>query len=94
MGLGYDKWLDQAVEDHFGEWEGKTCDRCGANIYIDDMHNDTYYATPEGDFCFGCAYDLSYDYVRDDEPDLATESDEFEQLIDDYLNYWETSNGH
>lgn len=89
MGIpGYDEWLYRGVEEHFGDWQGKTCDKCGANIYVDDMHDDEYYDTPGGCLCWNCAYDDAYDAVQTDYPELDTESDQFEQLVGEYMGEW------
>ena len=87
MTLGEDRYWDQIQHRLDARAEMlPECDRCGRR------HDEHYYATPEGDYCWRCAWNLAYDYVRDDEPDLATESEEFERLIDDYMDDWESSN--
>lgn len=89
--MGYDEWLDRRVEEYYGDWDGKECDECGADIYVDDLHTDEYYRTPNGDFCRHCAWKLARRLVEEmyeNEVDPETEHDE---EVDELMNEWRTS---
>ncbi len=83
MTLGIDDYLFDIPDQ-----ELRGCDKCGRGL------DDYYYATPEGDFCWECAWSLAYDYVRGDAPDLETETDEFEELVLDYMEDWKMSHDY
>ena len=82
--LGYDDWL--LNDDHLSDWSGMTCDKCGVDIYCDDMHDDEYYDTPAGRLCWECAYDLAYDLVKEEYP--QDDIEDHEEDIEEYLDDW------
>lgn len=89
VSLGYDKVLDRAVEERFGEWQGPHCCGCERDIYIDDMHTDEAYETPEGLMCWSCAWDLAVKCVEEEHEDEDHEYDDwYEEEANEIMDEW------
>lgn len=83
MTIGFDRWLDSQVAQHFTDWDGEECEDCGRAL------DEDYYETYDGSLlCRSCAFLLASEYIKDAHPDSDDPTAEYEEELDELMEEW------